>query len=385
VATIGAIAPFEVAVSYEDIADLKARLARTRWPDSIPDLGWGMGVDVSYLREFCDYWCRQYDWSAFAARMNAFPQFVTHADDQRLHFIHVRSPESNARPLILSHGWPGSSAEFLDLIGPLSNPRAYGGDPRDAFHIVAPSLPGYGFSGPTSQTGWRARRIAEAFDALMQCLGYDEYFAHGGDKGTLITLWLASAYPERVKAIHSTLAPAQAPDPSDPHVGLEAFEIEGLRRTAAFLQDETAYQHLQRTKPQTVAVGLMDSPAGLAAWIVEKVRAWSDCGGVLERAIARDRVLDNINVYWFTRTIASSIRLYWEDAGPGRREPLPRVATPFAHTQFPAEIIFTPKAWAEKTFNIVRWTRMSRGGHFPALEVPDLLAEELRASFRPYR
>jgi microsomal epoxide hydrolase len=383
---IGSLEPFEVDLAAEDIEDLRARLDRTRWPDTLPGVGWTLGADLAYVRDLCDYWRTRYDWRAFHARMNAFPQFLTEVDGQRLHFIHARSPEPNARPLILSHGWPGSTAELLDVIGPLSDPRAHGGDPRDAFHVVAPSLPGYGFSGPTTEPGWRARRIAAAFGSLMSHLGYDAYFAHGGDKGVLITLWLAASQGDRVTAVHTTLAPASPPDPAQPHAGLQPFEIEGLERTARFLREEMAYQQLQRTKPQTAAFGLTDSPAGLAAWIVEKFHAWSDCdGGDLERAIPRDRLVDGINVYWFTRTIASSMRLYWEDAGPGRQEPLPRIATPFGHAQFPAEIIFTPRSWAEQIFNVARWTRMPRGGHFPALEAPTLLVEELRSYFRLFR
>ncbi len=378
-------AAFEVAVSVDEIEDLRARLSGTRWPDAPAGAGWDLGADLAYVREICGYWGTTFDWRNFEARLNAFPQYLTEVDGQRLHFIHARSPEPDARPLILSHGWPGSTAEFLDIISPLCDPRGHGGDPRDAFHVVAPSLPGYGFSGPTTAPGWRARRIAAAFDALMARLGYDRYFAHGGDKGTLITLWLAAAWPERVAAIHTTLAPATPPDPQDRLADLAPFEIDGLMRTDAFLRDEMAYQQLQRTKPQTPAFALMDSPAGLVAWIVEKLRAWSDCNGDLESVISRDRILDNISVYWLTRTIASSMRLYWEDAGPGRQEPLPRVDTPFGHAQFPAEIIFTPRSWAEQTFKVARWTRMARGGHFPALEVPDLLVKELRAFIRPFR
>jgi pimeloyl-ACP methyl ester carboxylesterase len=382
---VGEIVPFRVTAPAEAVEDLRSRLARTRWPDQLPDAGWSQGAELGYVRSLCDYWREGFDWAGFEARFNAFPNFITEVDGQRLHFIYARSPEPHARPLILSHGWPGSVAEFLDVIGPLSDPRAHGGDPRDAFHVVAPSLPGYGFSGPTTREGWRACKIASAFDALMLRLGYDDYFAQGGDKGTLVTMWLAAANPERVKAIHLTLLPAPPPDPSRPHAGLEPFEIEGLERTAAFLRTETAYQQLQRTKPQTPAFALMDSPAGLAAWIMEKFRAWSDCAGDLDRAFSRDRLLDNISVYWLTGTIASSMRLYWEDQGPGRQEPLPDVTAPVGHAQFPAEIIFTPRAWAERVFNIARWTRMPSGGHFAAMEVPGLYVEEVRAFFRAFR
>jgi microsomal epoxide hydrolase len=382
---VSGIAPFRVAVSDAEIADLRARLAHTRWPDQLPESGWDYGTDLGYLRGLCDYWRDAFDWRAFQARFNRFSQFVADVDGQRLHFYHLRSPDPSAQPLILSHGWPGSVAEFLDVMGPLSDPVAYGGNPADAFHVVAPSLPGFGFSGPTHVKGYRAGNIAEAFDSLMRTLGYDTYFAQGGDWGTLITILLAANFPERVKAIHLNLMTAPPPNPENPAEGLDAEELEGLKRTQHFVTHETGYQAIQGTKPQTLAYGLTDSPAGLAGWIVEKFRVWSDCGGDVERSFSRDRLLDNISVYWLTGTINSSMRLYYEETGPGRRKPLPDIRVPTGHAAFPAEIIQTPRRWAEAKFNIARWQKMPRGGHFAAMEVPDLYVDEVRTFFRDYR
>ncbi len=381
----GAIVPFRVAASDAAIADLRDRLSRTRWPDQLEGSGWDYGTDGFYLRGLCDYWAQSFDWQAFEDRFNRFPQFTTEIEGQRVHFFHVRSPEPDARPLILSHGWPGSVAEFLDVLGPLSDPAAHGGDRRDAFHVVAPSLPGYGFSGPTRERGYDSRRIAKTFDSLMGRLGYGRYFAQGGDKGTKISILLGATYPERVPAIHLNLVSAPPLDPSNPRQGLTAEEGTELDRVAEFMRCESAYQQIQRTKPQSLAYGLTDSPAGLAAWIVEKFRAWSDCGGEVENSFSRDRLLDNISVYWLTGTIGSSMRLYYEDHGPGRDVPLPPVKVPVGHAHFPAEIITCPRRWAAAKFNITRWTNMPRGGHFPAMEVPDLFVGDVRAFFRDHR
>jgi microsomal epoxide hydrolase len=379
------IRPFRVAVTDDEIADLKHRLSRTRWPDQIPDSGWEYGTDSGYLRRLCDYWAGSFDWRAFEGRFNRFPQFTTEIDGQPIHFFHVRSPEACAAPLLLSHGWPGSVAEFLDVLGPLSDPAAHGGDPADAFHVVAPSLPGFGFSGPTHERDFDSRVIARSFQRLMLGLGYERYFAQGGDKGTRISMLLGAGYPQHVKAIHLNLVSAPPPDLADPREGLTADEIAELDRVEAFARTEFAYQQLQRTKPQSLAYGLTDSPAGLAAWIIEKFRSWSDCGGDIERSFSRDRLLDNVSLYWLTGTINSSMRLYYEDHGPGKPDVLPRVDVPVGHAHFPAEIIACPRRWAEAKLNITRWSIMPRGGHFPAMEVPELLVPEIRAFFRPYR
>lgn len=378
-----AVVPFHAEVSAEQVRDLRHRLALTRWADTIDGSGWTYGVDLEWLQGLCGYWADGYDWSAFEQRLNGFPQYLTQVAGQRIHFHHIRSPEPDARPLILSHGWPGSVVEFHRVVGPLADPRAHGGDPADAFHVVAPSLPGFGFSGPTHETGYNARRIAAAFDTVMRRLGYDRYFAHGGDKGTLITILLAAGFPERVQAIHLNMIPPVAPDVADPMAGLSDADRADLHANAAFMATGVGYQFVHRTRPQTLAFALADSPAGLAAWIADKFDAWSD-GGV-DRNIGRDRLLDNISLYWLTGTIASSMRIYFEDHGPGRQQPIPPVSVPTGHAIFPAEIIKTPRAWAEQRFNIVSWSRMPQGGHFAAMEVPDLLVDELRGFFRRFR
>ena len=305
-------------VSDADIADLRERLSRTRWPDQLADAEWDYGTERSYLEQLCEHWRAAFDMRAFEQRCNAFPQFLTTVDGQRIHFVHVRSPEPEARPLLLTHGWPGSVAEFWDVIGPLSDPVSHGGDPAQAFHVVVPSLPGYGFSGPTNERGWDCGRIAGAFSVLMDRLGYDRFFAQGGDWGSLITLALGANFSDRVAAVHVNLLAVQPPSDGDAMAGLTDAELAGLAAGQHFIRHESGYQAIQSTKPQTLAYALTDSPAGLAGWIVEKFRTWSDCHGELERTIPRDRLLDNITIYWLTGTINSSMRLYYETLREGR-------------------------------------------------------------------
>jgi microsomal epoxide hydrolase len=377
------ISPFTLRVSSEEIDDLRHRLARTRWPDQLPGTGWDLGTDRDYLRELCEHWRTAFDWEAHLRRFNQFAQATTEIDGQRLHFFHLRSPEPGAMPLLISHGWPGSVAELLDVLGPLADPVAHGGDARDAFHVVAPSLPGYGFSGPTTRRGVDIPQIGDWFDMLMGRLGYDQYVAQGGDWGASITAHLGAKHPERVLGIHLNLVPAATPPPGDDRFeGLTDADRAGLEQNKRFRREESGYQAIQATKPQTVAYGLNDSPAGLAAWIIEKFRTWSDCGGDLERSFSKDRLLDNVNAYWFTGTIGSSMRLYHEGLAGARGM---TVSVPTGHTAFPAEIYTTPRAWAERSFNITSWTTAARGGHFAAMEVPDIFVDEVRAFFRTLR
>lgn len=379
--TAAGIEPFEVRVTDEEIEDLRDRLARTRWPDRIPDTGWDYGTDRDYLAGLCRYWKDDYDWPRFQASANAFPQFTTEIDDQCIHFVHARSPEPTARPLLLSHGWPGSVAEFWDVLGPLSDPASHGGDPADAFHVVAPSLPGYGFSGPTSERGWNSTRVAAAFLELMSRLGHERFFAQGGDWGSAITIAMADRAPHRVAAIHLNLL-IPAPPAGDRTAGLDQAELALLAQVQRFTAHETAYQQIQATKPQTLGYGLTDSPAGLAAWIVEKFRGWSDCGGDVEAAFSRDRLLDNISVYWLTGTINSAARLYYETIGPGRAVTPAPVTVPLGHAAFPAEVYRFPRSWCEESFpSLSHWTDMPRGGHFAAMEQPGLFVADLRAFF----
>lgn len=377
------IEPFEVSVTQSAIDDLTSRLANARWPDQLPDAGWEYGTDRQYLQTLCEYWRQDYDWDAFEKRLNRFDQYVTTVDGQRLHFYHIRSPEPTARPLLLSHGWPGSVAEFLDVFGPLTDPAAHGGDPADAFHVVAPSLPGYGFSGPTSEQGYGIREVADAFAALMAQLGYETYFAQGGDWGALVTAILGANYPDRVDAIHTNMLFLKPSSLSDPMDMLDEQGMADYRATKEFRDHETGYQELQSTKPQTAAYGLTDSPTGLAGWIIEKFHGWSDCDGDIESSFDRDRLLDNLSIYWLTETINSSMRLYYETDD---RAAIPdTVDVPTGHARYPAEITKTPRAWAEAVYDIVHWNEQPEGGHFAAMEVPDLYVEDVRSFFRTVR
>ncbi|THE63667.1 epoxide hydrolase [Salinadaptatus halalkaliphilus] len=377
------IQPFDVTVSRDAIEDLQRRLDEARWPDQLPEAGWQYGTDRNHLRELCDYWRTEYDWGTLEDRLGRFDQYVTTIDGQQLHFYHVQSPEPDAKPLLLSHGWPGSVAEFLDVLGPLTDPAAYGGDPADAFHVVAPSLPGFGFSGPTRESGWGVRRIAETFATLMDRLGYESYFAQGGDWGSLITAILGARYPERLEAIHMNMLFVKPSSLADPMEGLSEQGKADYQETKTFRERETAYQEIQGTKPQTLAYGLNDSPIGLAGWIVEKFHGWSDCGDDLESSFDRDRLLDNLSVYWLTETINASMRLYYEtDTGAAIPE---SVDVPTGHARYPAEITKTPRAWAEAVYDITYWEDQPEGGHFAAMEVPNLFVDDVRSFFRTVR
>jgi pimeloyl-ACP methyl ester carboxylesterase len=377
--------PFTVTVPDHEIDDLRTRLARTRWSDELPGSGWDYGTPVTYLRELCEWWARDYDWRAAEKRLNNWPQAITTIDGVRLHFMHVRSPEPGALPMIVMHGWPGSVSEFLDVIGPLTDPRAYGGDPADAFHLVVPSLPGFGFSGPTDRRGVTGRVMAAALGQLMAQLGYDRYVTQGGDIGALLAALLAERDPGSVPAFHLNLLPVGPADPTAPFAGLEGEDLATAQRTFGFLAEDAGYWRIQETRPQTVTYGLTDSPAAQAAWIVEKFRAWTDCGGDVESAFSRNQLLTNISIYWFTKTANSSARFYFENTGPGRLQPFPVTGVPCGYAEFPGEHFKMPRAFARDRFNIVSWRTLPRGGHFAAMQVPDLYVGEVRRFFRDYR
>ena len=365
------IRPFRVEVSDADIDDLHDRLARTRWPDQIPGSGWGYGTDRAYLQDLCEYWRTTFDWRAQEARFNQWPNFLTEIDGQQIHFIHARSDNPDAVPLIMSHGWPGSVSEFLDVIEPL----------RESFHVVVPSLPGYGWSGPTTEPGWDVQRIADAWAVLMARLGYDKYAAQGGDWGAMISARLAATDVDHVIALHSNMLLAFPEDASG--ITLTDEEVADLVAAGEFMKIGAAYQEIQGKNPQTLGYGLTDSPAGLAGWIVEKFLVWTDNNGSPEDALTRDQMLTNISVYWFTKTINSSIRLYCESQRTDRFGPTGEfVSAPTAAAVFPAEIFRIPRAYAETRFNLVRYTRFDRGGHFAALEEPDLLVDDIKAFFK---
>ncbi len=364
---------FRIAVPDEDLADLRDRLGRTRWPNDATAPPWEQGTPLAYLQALVEYWRDGYDWRAAEARLNSYDQFVTEVDEQRVHFLHVPSPHPGALPLVLSHGWPGSIVEFLDSIGPLTDPP----DPADAFSLVIPSLPGYGFSGPTSGPGWNPRRIGAAFGTVMERLGYERYGVQGGDWGSMVSCNMADLEPDRVVGLHVNFLSVPPPKGEQPveHAPAERFAATG-----------SGYQQIQSTKPQTIGYLLDDSPAGLAGWIIEKFREWSDCDGDPERSYTKDQLLTNVMLYWVTRTGTSAARLYWEMRRAGR-EAVPRapVTVPTGVANFPGEISRSERKWAERRYNIVHWTYPERGGHFAAMEVPDLFVSDVRTFFRRVR
>ncbi len=377
--------PFEVEVEPADVDDLRRRLRNTIWPDQLDDTAWVYGTDLDTVRSFCEEWAERYDWDGFVVRANAHPQVLTQIDGERIHAIHARSPEPDALPLIITHGWPGSVAELWDVIDPLTDPRAHGGDPADAFHVVAPSLPGYGFSGPTRSRGIDVAAAAERLHVLMGRLGYDRFVAQGGDWGSVVTTRLAHQQPDRVLGIHLNMLVVPAPPEEERFDGLDDADLAQLARGQQFRTEGTGYQAIQGTRPQTLAYGLTDSPAGLAAWILEKFHAWSDCGGDLDSAFDRTRLLDNLSIYWLTRTINSSMRLYYETIGLGGPSGPVAVTVPTGHARYPGEIYLSPRAWAERWYPIVHWVDMPRGGHFAAMEQPELFVDDVRAFARRFR
>lgn len=385
------IKPYTIQIPDADIEDLKARLAMARIPDQIPDTGWDYGTDMTYLRELIDYWRNEFDWREQESALNEFDQFITQIDGVDVHFIHQRSTHPDAMPLLLTHGWPGSIAEFRKIIGPLTQPELYGGDPADAFHVVAPSLPGFGFSGKPTERGYNPERMAHTLAALMQLLGYERYGAQGGDWGAIINRIHAYHYADRLIGLHSNFVLANPPADQALVDAVPEAEMSAREQRQAYMLNEVGYQQIQGTKPQSIGVGLNDSPAGLAAWIVEKFHGWSDidrrlpAGYGLEEKFTKDEMLANISLYWFTSSITSSARIYFENRNVAMQEPLGFVTVPTAGAIFPSEIYLTPRIWAEASYNIVRWTPMPQGGHFAAMEEPELLLEDVRAFFRSLR
>ena len=374
-----------VRVSDEVLADLQTRLERVRWPDEIAGEGWRYGTSLAYMKELVAYWRDGYDWRAQEARLNELPQFTVPMGDLDLHFIHAKGVGPSPLPLLVSHGWPGSVWEFHTLIPLLTDPGRHGGDPADAFTVVAPSLPGYGYSFRPTQPRFGVPEIAELLARLMtDVLGYRRFAAHGGDWGAFVTARLGLASPDHLAGIHVTLLGLRRdlPPPAHPTEEDRAY-FEALLH---WEREETGYQWIQGTRPQTLAYGLTDSPVGLAAWIVEKFRAWSDCGGDVERRFTKDVLLTNVMLYWVTGAINSSFWPYYARRHVGW--PIPdgaRIEVPTAYASFPREILHPPRAWAERVYNIRRWTVMPAGGHFAALEEPEALAADLRAFFRDLR
>jgi microsomal epoxide hydrolase len=378
-----AIQPFEVHVPDAVLDDLRERLARTRWPDQIDGAGWDYGSELSAVRELCTYWREKFDWRRVEAELRRYPHGVTQVDGQRLHFLHARSKHPGAFPLVVTHGWPGSILEFTKILGPLTDPTAHGGEARDAFHVVCPSIPGYGFSGPTRARGWDVQRVAEAEIELMRRLGYARYGAQGGDWGALISTQIGRLDPAHCAGIHINMAIAFPPPGAPPPSEQEQRWVAELQH---FQAEETGYQQIQGTKPQTLGYGLSDSPAGLCAWIVEKFRTWSDCGGDVLSRFTKDELLANVTLYWVTETINSSTRLYYETRKSGRIGVTQgRIETPTAIAIFPKELYKPPRAWAEASYDLKQWSVFERGGHFAALEEPEALVGDVRKFFRTLR
>lgn len=372
--------PFHLDVPDSDLEDLRQRLTRTRWPERELVDDWSQGIPLAYMQEVCAYWANTYDWRRLESELNTYDQLLYTGDGPAIHLLHVRSPEPDAIPLVLTHGWPGSIVEFLDVIGPLHDPVAHGGDPSDAFHVVCPSLPGYGFSGKPTEVGWGTDRIADHWAAMMTALGYDRFGAQGGDWGSAVTTRLALRHPDRLMGIHLNMVSGQpGPDDGDLTEAEQAVlaDIDDHRKKG------TGYSKQQSTRPQTLGYGLVDSPVAQAAWILEKFWAWVDHKGHPEDVLTRDRLLDNVMMYWLTGSGASSARLYWESFRSAVTDP---VTVPAGLSIFPREIFRPSRRWAEHSYADIRhWNELDRGGHFAAFEQPDLFVDEVRASFRHAR
>lgn len=381
------IQPFHIAISDSELDDLRQRLARTRLPAGIDNLGWREGTDSDFLKKLLSYWQHQFDWRKQEARLNQLPQFMAQIGEQQIHFIHQPGQGPNPMPLVLTHGWPGSFIEMAEIIPMLADPASYGGDAQDAFHVVVPSLPGYGFSSAPRTTGIGTQQTAALWAELMRALGYEQFAAQGGDIGAGVASWLARNYPQRLVGLHLNFIPGSyRPYLASDQPAVTEQEQSFLDQVAAWAASEGAYGHIQGTRPQSLAMGLNDSPAGLAAWISEKFQAWSDCHGNIESGIGLDALLTDISLYWFTQSIGSSFRMYVE----GRAAPFSfargeRILPPLGVALFPAELPMPPRSWVERSYSVQRWTTMPRGGHFAALEYPADLAADIRAFFRPLR
>ena len=379
--------PFTIDVADVVLRDLSARLGRTRWPDAGLGEPWAQGTDLAVLQELCAYWQDGFDWRGAEESYNRWPQVLTEVDGQPIHLFHVRSPHADALPLVLLHGWPSVNTEFIELLGPLTDPVAHGGRADDAFHVVCPSLPGFGWSGPTRGPGWTPHRIAGALVEVMSRLGYQRFVAQGGDWGAMVASQLGLHFADRVAAIHLNMVIAPPPRDGDPMAGLSAAELEQISGMRARGGEEMGYQQIQATKPASVSAGLNDSPAGLAAWLIEKYRAWGDCHGELASRFSADTLCALLTTYWTTGTIHSANRIYAETrrAGAGASLPKTKVSVPMGYSRFPADGFAPPRAWVEQLYDVRSWVEHDEGGHFPALEVPSLLLADLRAFFAGYR
>ena len=375
------IKPYKIKISNEDLEDLKGRLSSTRWPEKETVEDWSQGVPLSYIKEVHDYWINEYDWRSREEYYNSFPQFITDIESIDIHFIHIKSKHEEARPLIMTHGWPGSIVEFHKVINSLVDPVSYGGKAEDAFHLVCPTLPGYGFSGKPTQTGTGVERIAELWDLLMNKIGYSEYFAQGGDWGSAITIAIGKQNKGSCKGLHVNMpfAPPTKEALENPSER-DKIAFEGLNY---YQEWGSGYSKQQSTRPQTLGYGLVDSPIGQASWIIEKFYEWTDCDGHPENIFTKEELLDNVMFYWLTKSASSSARLYWESFGSFGGNPEEKLEIPIGCSIFPKEISRTPRTWAEQVYsNIAYWNELEKGGHFAAFEQPQIFLNEIRKSFK---
>lgn len=375
------ISQFRIETSEDELADLRLRLARTRWPDRETPEDWSQGIPLAYMQEIHEYWLNSYDWPARLALLNQWPGYKTEIDGLGIHFLHIRSPEKSAAPLLLTHGWPGSIVEFQAVIGPLTDPASCGGDPADAFHLVVPTLPGFGYSDKPASPGWGVDRIAAAWNELMAKLGYSRYFAQGGDWGAIVTAAIAVQNLGNCQGIHMNM-PIAPPDPEQMD-DLSELEQAALMSIQYYQEHDSGYSLQQSTRPQTLGYGLADSPVGQAAWILEKFYQWMDCDGHPESVASRDELLDNVMLYWLPDAGASSARIYWESTGTTATDP---IDIPVGCSIFPKEIFKTSERWARKRFSkLIHFDVLDKGGHFAAFEQPEIFVDQVRQCFRKIR
>jgi pimeloyl-ACP methyl ester carboxylesterase len=380
---MSAIRPFKFDIPEADLDDLRRRLAATRWPERETPADWSQGTPLAYVQEVCEYWRTQYDWRRCEAQLNALPQFITEIDGLDIQFIHLRSKHENAMPMVMTHGWPGSVIEFLKVLGPLTDPTAYGGNAADAFHVVCPTLPGFGFSGKPTAPGWTTQRTGRAWGTLMARLGYTRYVAQGGDWGSGVTHAMAQSETTHCAAVHVNL-PLVAPSAAAME-NLTEEEQSALAGFQHYFDWDSGYSKIQSTRPQTIGYGLVDSPAAQCAWILEKFWAWTDCDGHPERALSRDEMLDNIMMYWLPASGASSARLYWESFND-LVGPKPTIHMPTGVSVFRREIFRASKRWCEERYEkLIHFNTLDKGGHFAAFEQPALFVDEVRNCFRQVR
>ena len=377
------LTPYRIEIPEQQIEDLRRRLSAARWPEAETPDDWSQGIPLAYMQELCAYWSEKYDWRRCEAQLNAFPQFVTDLDGLDIHFLHVRSPHEGALPLIITHGWPGSVIEFAKVIGPLSDPTSYGGSASDAFHVVCPTLPGFGFSGKATRPGWGVERIGRAWGELMARLGYGRYVAQGGDWGSAVTCSVGVTETENCAGLHTNM-PLVRPSPGLTE-NLTDVERAALASIQHYWDWDSGYSKEQSTRPQTLGYGLVDSPLAQAAWIIEKFWAWTDCDGHPENVLTRDELLDNVMMYWLPAAGASSARIYWESFSLILQEP-PQIHLPTGISIFPKELFRASRRWAEERFTqLVHFNELEKGGHFAAFEQPESFVDELRTCFRQMR